>query len=62
MAGIYLTLDKKLQIRLKNAAKVQGYLSVQELVRDILRERLEKSPIEKVALQASRELKKLGRI
>lgn len=41
------------------ASRRGGYLAVQELIRDVLRERFEKNPIEKFGERLERKIKRI---
>jgi len=54
-----IVLDKAMYAALKAKSGQQGYLSPQELIRDLLREKLGKSELEKFGERIERKIKKL---
>ena len=53
-----LAVDGQSYSLLKAKMKSLGYINVQELIRDIIRERLEKSELEKLGQSVERKIKK----
>ncbi|HIH13962.1 MAG TPA: hypothetical protein HA224_01775 [Nanoarchaeota archaeon] len=56
---ITLTLDKKLYKQVAQASRQGGYLAMQELIRDMLREKFEKNPIEKFGEKLEKKIKRI---
>lgn len=56
---ITLTLDKNLYKQVAQASRQGGYLAIQELIRDVLRDRFEKNPIEKFGEKLERKIKRI---
>jgi len=56
---ITLTLDKNLYKQVTQASRQGGYLAMQELIRDMLREKFEKNPIEKFGEKLEKKIKRI---